>query len=375
MFDGKIYLTWTPATPGTNTIAGYKVYRLEQGFYDFVNISILPESSITFLDPQTVVGKTYTYFIKTFDNGTPSQESVESVRVTLTIPAKTTPPSQPSETTELDVTYLDVAQGDSILIRTKNTTILMDGGEARAKVADRLLGMGINRINLLIATHPDTDHIGGLYDVMTKLVVDEVMDSGVTSTSKTYQNYMGYILDHSKKLTIGRDGDKRNIDGVEMALLNPAPPITSEPNDNAIAITLTAGKINYLFMADAGVTTEKQILVRYPNLDCTILKVGHHGSIYSSGLEFLKRVTPEESVVSVGKNSYGHPSDEVLQRLREVGSKVYRTDQLGSIQISTDGVTYSVKTLGNEIFSIIIRRYQNEKIACFSVNISLCVGV
>lgn len=361
VIEGKAYLTWKPATPGSNVIAGYKVFRREQGFGEFILISFLPDSSITFHDPQTQAGKTYTYYIKTFDTGSPSLESVESNQVTLTIPTEQAPPTPPTETTPLEVTYLDVGQGDSILIRTKNTTILMDGGEARANVADRLLEMGISRINLMIATHPDTDHIGGLYDVMTKLVVDEVIDSGVTSTSKTYLKYMGYIIDHSKKLTLGRDGDKRNIDGVEMALINPAPPITTEPNDNSIALTLSAGKINYLFMADAGITTEKQILVRYPNLDCTILKVGHHGSIYSSGVDFLKQVTPQESVVSVGKNSYGHPSEDVLQRLREVGSKIHRTDQLGSINISTDGITYMVKPLETDIIKSINRRMTNEK--------------
>lgn len=372
VFNSQVFLTWKPSAQGTYSIGGYKIFRSEMGTTEFVTISILPPDSITFNDPQVTLGKSYAYFIKAFDTALPYNESQESIRLLLAIPATQ---DQPVENITLDVSFLDVGQGDSFLIRTKNNTILIDGGEASAHVSDKLLGMGINHIDLLIATHPDSDHIGGLYDVMNKITFDEIMDSGVQSTSQTYLKYMGYILDHSKKLTIGRDGDIRNIDGVIMKLLNPPEPTTSETNENSIVLTLSSGKINYLFMADAALTTERQIVTKYPNLACTILKVSHHGSIYSTSTEFLQQIQPKISVVSVGKNSYGHPSEEVLQRIRDIGSKIYRTDKNGNVNITTDGINYSVKIEKNESLSTINWRYQNETIACFSVNISLCVGI
>jgi len=259
----------------------------------------------------------------------------------------------------LTVSYLDVGQGDSILLKTRTHTVLIDGGSKEEMVVYKLQCMGVRTIDIIISTHPHEDHIGGLIDVMDRFIVEEVIDSGFDSTSKVYKDYLKYIETHHIKYSEGRDGEKRNIDGVEMTIINPAEPLKGEMNENSIALSVKAGRINYLFMADAGLTAEHQILKRYPNLDCTILKVGHHGSSGSTGKEFLYQIRPCEAIISVGENTYGHPNEEVLKRLKDVRARLYRTDQYGTITITTDGVIYTIQTERLDILDL-IRRSTND---------------
>ncbi|MCP1663271.1 beta-lactamase superfamily II metal-dependent hydrolase [Methanocalculus sp. AMF5] len=131
---------------------------------------------------------------------------------------------------------------------------------------------------------------------------------------------------------------------VSIQILNPGPQLTGDLNEDSVVLKIEYGQVAFLLVGDAGISTENIMMARY-DLDSEILKVGHHGSRYSSGASFLTAVSPEVSIIMVGEgNRYGHPTDEVLDRLRAIGSRVYRTDHHGTIVIATDGVKYTVTT-------------------------------
>jgi len=250
---------------------------------------------------------------------------------------------------KLSVYFLDVGQGDSELLVFENKTILIDAGEigkGDLVVAD-LQKLGVTQIDLLVATHPHSDHIGGMKEVLAAFPVKKVLDTGLPHPSPVYSQFLETIDARHIPYTVAEQGQTIEIDPtLRIFVLSP----TSErygddPNQNSIVLRISYGTVDFLLTGDMGGEAEAALAKTGYALDAEILKVGHHGSRYSTSPAFLSRVNPEVAVIEVGKdNPYGHPHDEALQNLKTAGATVYRTDLNGTVLVRTDGVTYSVTT-------------------------------
>ena len=220
--------------------------------------------------------------------------------------------------------------------------MLIDGGPIGVgpTVASYLKSHGVNTIDVLVSTHPHADHIGGLLTVLEEFPVKVVYDSGIPHTTQTYENYLTLIDEKNIRYVVPQRGD--NIDfspNVTVQVLSPPSGgiAGGELNENSIVLKITYGNVAFLLMSDAGFPAEDAMLSSGLDLKSQVLKVGHHGSKYSSGMVFLKAVDPEYSVIEAGTNPYGHPAPETLSHLEEIGSKVYRTDRDGNIVMTSDG--------------------------------------
>lgn len=245
---------------------------------------------------------------------------------------------------QLKVHYIDVGQGDAIFIETPSHNILIDGGERGNTVLNYLEEQGVDELHLVIGTHPHSDHIGGLINVLEAIPVKEVMDSGAIHTTKTFEDYLRVIDKKEIKYTEGRAGTARHLgSGVSMQILHPSSVSSSNINDSSIVVKLTFGKISFLFMGDAEEMSENRIISRGYNLQNTILKVGYHGSRTSTTDSFLTAVNPEAAVIMVGDNNESDfPHHETLAKLAEAGVDIYMTNVHGTIVVTTDGNTYDI---------------------------------
>jgi competence protein ComEC len=240
-----------------------------------------------------------------------------------------------------------VDQGDSALIQTPNgANILIDGGPKSSanKVISYLESLGINKINIVVSTHPHEDHIGGLISVLNNFTIDNVIDSGMPHTTTTYKNYLNAINSKNINYIVPTLGQEFDLDpNIKMQVLGPITKSTSNLNNSSIVIKLTYGTTSFLFAGDAQSKEESQILSKGYNLTSQVLKVGHHGSSSSSSINFLKAVSPSIAIISCGAgNSYGHPHDITLKNLKNLGVTIYRTDTTGDIIIQSDGGSCSV---------------------------------
>lgn len=257
----------------------------------------------------------------------------------------------------LVVTFLDVGQGDSIFIKTPSKKyVLIDGGSipkewstfdaGRCVVVPYLRRNGIKKIDLVVATHPDIDHIGGLISVLKNVHVDLFLDSGTISTTQTYEDLLKMVERRHIRYRIAEYG-LLNIDpNIKFEILSPiSDAFINDPNNNSIVIRLEYGKISFLFTGDIGQLAEGMYVNRYGNgLRSTVLKLPHHGSSESSSVPFLNSVMPEVAIISCGRNNpFGHPGKDVLARVEKMGTKIYRTDIDGAICIISDGKSYRIR--------------------------------
>lgn len=252
---------------------------------------------------------------------------------------------------EVSVSFLDVGQGDAILINQGTQQILIDGGRNATRLKEhlgRLVPFWDRNIDVVIATHPDVDHIGGLVDLFSTYSIDNLIATRVESDSKAFQQWEHNLTEHG----VQRIDAKENIvvklsSGAQLRVLYPFDLIDDSAklssNESSIVSELSFAGTRFLFTGDLPDTIEETLVLE----GVDILKVGHHGSKHSSSEDFLKMLQPRDSIISVGKNnSYGHPSQEVLQRLFEVGSRVLRTDQSGTIQyVCAENLGCSLKSL------------------------------
>ncbi len=248
----------------------------------------------------------------------------------------------------LTVHFIDVGQGDSILVRYDNKSMLIDGGrpDAGPVLALYLKKEGVSTVDIMVSTHPHADHIGGLLTVLREFPVKRVVDSGQPHTSRTYEKYLTLIDEKNIPYHVAERGQYINLSpAVTIEVLSPpASGLGEDLNENSIVLKISYGNVSFLLMGDAGFTAEKDLMTTHQSLNSTVLKVGHHGTKYATSRAFLRDVEPKISVIEVGSNKYGHPAPETLKRLKDIGSKVYRTDINGDIVIATDGTTYSVTT-------------------------------
>ncbi|MGE5457620.1 MAG: lamin tail domain-containing protein [Methanococcaceae archaeon] len=273
---------------------------------------------------------------------TPFETASEQATSTITTQNTVTLSGQ-----NLTVHFLDVDQGDSILLEIDGKSMLVDSGESdQGKVVTAYLqDQGISTLDYVVATHPHSDHIGGMNDILNNFQVEHFVDSGYPHTSKTYENMLTTIDQKNIPFEVAQAGQTIDFDpAVDIEVLNPASTYSDELNENSVVLKVTYGDTSFLLMGDAGLESEENIMEAGYDVDSDILKVGHHASTSGSGEAFISAVSPEVSIIEVGAgNDYGHPHDEILDRLQKA-STVYRTDLDGTITVTTDGSTYTVTT-------------------------------
>lgn len=240
---------------------------------------------------------------------------------------------------QVEVNFLDVGQGDAILIRSsEGMTALIDGGERSPGVMGHLNARGVTAIDLMVATHPHSDHIGGLIEVLAALPVDTVVTNGQPHTTQTYEDFLDGIFNARADYVEAQRGDTVDFGSLAFEVLHPSRPFDSDLNENSLVLRLEVGEVTFLFTGDAESGAEAQMVSAGLPLEADILKVGHHGSSTSTSSEFLARVSPFVAVYMAGVgNSYGHPSEETIGRLMNAGVIVFGTDVNGTVTVTTDG--------------------------------------
>lgn len=227
----------------------------------------------------------------------------------------------------------------------EDTEILIDGGDKSPGVVNYLKNYVDGPLEVMIATHPHADHIGGLIDVLSAFEVKEIWYNGETSTSKTYSDFMSAVNAENAKVNIATRGNVIQVDGLTFKVLNPVN-LKESTNNNSIVLHLAFGEIDFLFTGDAEKEAEATMLIKsdMPVPDVEILKVGHHGSKTASSQDFLTVTRPEIAIYMAGEgNKYGHPHEETIQALLAVGAKIYGTDVHGTIVVTTDGEKYELQ--------------------------------
>ena len=247
---------------------------------------------------------------------------------------------------DLSIDFIDVGQADSILVRNQDKVMLIDAGtnEAGETVVNYLKNLGITKIDYLIGTHPHEDHIGGLDDVINNFDIGQIYMPKIETTTKTFEDVLDAIENKNLTITASNKGDKIELGQAVGEFMTE--PILDKDNLNvsSLVLRLEFGNTSYLFMGDA--EEENEETIRCPKTD--VLKVGHHGSSTSSRKSFLEQVQPKYAIIMAGKdNSYGLPTQETIDKLNNRGSEIYRTDEDGTIQMTSDGNTIEIKTTNN----------------------------
>jgi competence protein ComEC len=257
---------------------------------------------------------------------------------------------------KLHVNFLNVGQGDAILIQTPNgQDILIDGGPDPQKISLELskkIPFWDRTIDLVVSTQPQADHVTGLVEVLQRYNVGQVLESGVSYNSSIYQEWRSLVEDSGIEHNLACAGEDIDLgDGIRMEVLNPPASLwegtSDDVDNNGVVLRLSWGNVSFLFTADIRAEAEFELIGQRASLRSTVLKIAHHGSDTSTSEHFLAAVDPEVAVICVGAdNPFGHPSSDVLDRLNDrLGQdSVYRTDENGTLEFITDGVRLWVKT-------------------------------
>lgn len=242
---------------------------------------------------------------------------------------------------KLHLIFCNVGQGDAILVIQGSFQALIDGGPNR-RVLDCLSGhlpFWDRTIELAILTHPEADHFTGLIDVTDRYNIKEFVSNGLVVERTGFREFQKVVVKEGALVHTARSGEKIRVGLLDFSVLNP---ITTsvDINETSLVFKLSFGDFDALLTGDISQKIENQLIIG----PVEILKVAHHGSKYSSSEEFLAKVSPALAIISVGKNSFGHPTKEVLDRLSQIGAKIMRTDQNGEIEIVSDGKNWHVKS-------------------------------
>lgn len=248
----------------------------------------------------------------------------------------------------LNLYFLDVGQGDSELIKLPgNVKMLIDGGPDKKVLTGlaNVLAPTDRYLDFIVLSHSQLDHFSGLISVLERYKVGAFIYNGEDGKDAAWKEFMIVIKDKNIPVIVLRGGDSISYKNNKLAFLSPDGEVgkKSELNDVALVSELISGGIKTLFTADIGFDIENYLIKKY-DLDVDILKVGHHGSKYSTSADFLSEATPKVSIIEVGKNTYGHPTKETLNKLSGVGSSIYRNDERGTVHIEANSGKVNVYT-------------------------------
>ena len=258
--------------------------------------------------------------------------------------------------------FINVGQGDSILLRDENGfDVLIDGGKPAAgpTVVAYLRAQGVNDIDVMVSSHPDSDHVGGLIDVlaMADIPVKAVVYGGYDGDTATWYSFATAVYNEGLVMTPAQYPDTFSWGDMSVNVLNPDAGLSSpEPNNASVVLLIKHGEVAFLFPGDIDATQEATVMARGTPIQADILKVAHHGSNYSSGADFLATVAPKDAIISVGPNSYGQPGADTLNRLAAAGAHIWRTDTRGTIVVFSNGTTYTVTGSLYQVFLPLIMR-------------------
>lgn len=316
------------------------------------NDSISPSAnavpSSTFVPTLTLV-PTGTFTLTPTSTFSPSPTTI----VIPIVPAETNSSNAPipASGNPLQFYFFNVGQGDATLIQLPDgKTVLIDGGESDTGIVSQLKGLGVQRIDLMIATHPHSDHIGGLVQVLQNFPVAKVVTSGQPHTTSVYERFLDGIIAAQAEFIDVKRGDVISLGGIDFKVLNPANNNDPDLNENSVVLQFTYGQTTFLLMGDSGADTEAALLSAGLPLKADILKVGHHASTSGSTLAFLNAVQPKIALYSAGiNNQYGHPAPQTIAALVTVGATVYGTDKNGTISIKVDLNGYTINTDQNVV--------------------------
>lgn len=258
------------------------------------------------------------------------------------------------EDSTFEIHFLDVGQGDGALILCDGHAMMIDGGPSSVSqfIYSYLKQRGVDYLDYVFASHPDADHIGGLAAALSLCDAGSAYCTGETKETRAYDSFIKKLGEHGLELQVPSPGDTFALGSAEVTVLAPVPGFT-ESDNTSLMIRIVYGDTSFLFTGDNEAPDEAAFLSMYASSDTDVLhsdviKIAHHGSAYSSDLEFLRAISPSYAVISVGRdNSYGHPTEQVLENIGEIGAALYRTDLQGTIICSSDGETISFITEKN----------------------------
>jgi competence protein ComEC len=257
-------------------------------------------------------------------------------------------PAQAQAEPLFQISFIDVGQGDAILLRDgSGFDVLVDGGRPSAgpAVLDSLRQQDVADLDALIATHPDQDHIGGLIDVLqaADLPIKAAFYNGYPGDTERWFEFTGAVAAEGLELKPAQSPQAFAWGQMAAEVLHPPPGLVNpDPNDASIVLWVDFGEIEALLTGDIEAGGEADLLAQGTPLSAEVLKVAHHGSHSSSTADFLNSVSPEIAIISTGPNSYGHPHPETLLRLAEAGASTWRTDFLGTIVVTSNGISYQL---------------------------------
>ena len=252
----------------------------------------------------------------------------------------------------LRVHFIDVGQGDSILIQAGEQAMLVDAGtnESGSVVTEYLRSLNITKLDYLIGTHPHEDHIGGLDDVIHSFDIGTVIMPDVSHTTQTYEDVLDALLEKNLTVTAPHPGDSYSVGDASFTVLSPSAEIAEQAAENddlnnlSVGIRLVYGSNAFVLCGDAESDSEEAMAESGLDLKADVLKAGHHGSSTSTSDAFLAAVNPDYAVISCGKdNSYGHPHQETMDKLNAADISIFRTDEQGTVVAVSDGssITWS----------------------------------
>ncbi|HAI73907.1 MAG TPA: hypothetical protein DCS28_00100 [Candidatus Moranbacteria bacterium] len=253
---------------------------------------------------------------------------------------------------KLQVAFFDVGQGDAILISRDSQQILIDGGQSGQKLMEKLgeyVPFWDREIEVIISTHPDADHIGGLIDTLKNYTINQLIESGAKNQSQVFGAYEKIIKEKEIEKQIASRGMKIKIfDGAELEIFHPKISMENisekDTNEASVVAKLSFGENSFLFTGDLPANIENQLMNDNLPLSANVLKVSHHGSKSATNTQFLDYIHPQEAIISVGKNNrYGHPATETLQRLQGENIKILRTDESGDAVYNCENINNKCK--------------------------------